>query len=313
MVIRDSVATPEARAKILEAFEHSLALGTEGGRMRALGTRYHFADAYKEMEDRGTFKTRVHQAEKNGVPVLLSALELADHRRDMGPYTYSSQMMLDPKKGGNIGFQDEWWRVYHGSIMPGNRYAMFDPASSKKRGSDFTAGFVVEACADRNYYIRDIIHDRLSLTERVNMAMSVHREWRPRTIGWEEYALTADVEAIRAEQDRSGYRFDLVSLGGSLAKPERINRLVPLFEQGRIRFPPRLLRMVRASGREEDLVRVFQEQEFKGWPYVAHDDLLDALARIEDPAMGIVFPQPQDYRSGRSLEEFADAPQHHLA
>jgi phage terminase large subunit-like protein len=295
LVTLDNVGSAEMRAKVLLAWENSLALTTEGGRAWHVGTKYHYADAYDEMGRRGTVKPRVHQAELGGVPVLLSRDQLEELRRDMGPYTFAAQMMLDPKSGDSIGFRDEWLRTWLGAIAPGNRYIIGDPANSKRKGSDFTSMWVVEACADQNLYVRDMVRDRLNLAERIDTLIRLVKLWQPKLVGWEEYGLMADVQAIEAAQAAQGYRFRVVPLGGKLAKDERIVRLVPRFARGGIWLPERLLKACRYSAKDEDLVKVFLDEEYRGWPYVAHDDMLDALSRIEDPELGVLWPREQGF------------------
>lgn len=295
VVTRESVTSPAMIAKTTEAWEHSLALTTEGGRQWHVGTRYHFADTYFEIVRRGAVVPRVYPAEVGGKAVLLDPAELETIRRDMGPYTYASQFMLDPKSGDSIGFQPEWLRYYHGNVR-GNTYVICDPANSKRKGSDFTVFAVLEACEDENLYLRDMIRDRLNLQERVEMAVMLHKQWKPLRFGWEEYGVMADIDALTMHQGAIGYRFPLTKLAGPLSKEERITRMVPVCARGGFWLPERLPRQCKYSGRLEDLVAVFRDEEFLGWPYTAHDDMLDALSRILDPEMGLVFPKSADSR-----------------
>lgn len=256
-----------------------------------IGTRYHYQDAYRDILERNTARPRVHPATGPNGPVLLTQEELDTKRQDMGPYTYSAQMELDPKGDDSIGFKKEWLRYYDGIVEAGNRYMLVDPANAKKKRSDYTAIWVIECSPDQNVYVRDIVRDRLNLAQRNEMVIDLHREWKPRRVGYEQYGMMADVEALRNEQERQGYRFEVVELGGRLSKEDRIMRLVPRFARGGIYLPHSINKMVRTSGREENMVDAFVNQEYLGWPYVGHDDLLDGLARMEDEDMKIVFPK----------------------
>jgi phage terminase large subunit-like protein len=291
LVTLDNVGSVDMRDKVVRAWELSISLGRVAGVERYVGTRYHYADAYQELERRGVVRVRKYPAEVDGRPVLMSAEDLAERRTAMGPYVYASQMMLDPKGGDSVGFRDEWWKTWLGVIMAGNRYLIVDPANSKRKGSDFTAMLVVEASPDGNLYLRDAIRDRLNLLERIEAAIGLHKLWRPLMTGWEQYGLQADIEALEAEQRRVGYRFPVTPLAGPLSKEDRILGLVPRFARGGIWFPERLVKPCRYSGRDEDLVRVFREEEYLGWPYVAHDDFLDTLARVEDPTLNVAWPK----------------------
>jgi phage terminase large subunit-like protein len=105
----------------------------------------------------------------------------------------------------------------------------------------------------------------------------------------------------------------VVSLAGKLAKEERIGRLIPLFAAGRVMLPPELHRACAYSGRTEDLVKVFWDEEYSGWPYVAHDDMLDALSRLMDAEMDVVWPMTSEAMADPRRSLRAVVPQRLLA
>ena len=90
--------------------------------------------------------------------------------------------------------------------------------------------------------------------------------------------------------ERMQYRFPIIELGGSMPKEDRIRRLVPVFAQGRVWFPQRMMK-VNYEGRAQDLVIEFFNDEFLTFPVSAHDDMLDCLARILDEELGARFPK----------------------
>ena len=296
VVTRESVNTPEMIKKTTEALELSYALGADGGVRRFIGTRYHFNDSYRTIMDRGTAKPRVYPATDdgtvNGVGVLYDAETIAEKRRDMGPFTFSAQLLLNPIADGVQGFKRDWLRHYgdiKGSLGM-NNYMLVDPATARKRDSDYTAIFVVGLHSDENYYVLDIVRDRLSLTERAEAVMRLHRKWKPLEVRYEQYGLMADTEYLRERMDRENYRFNLKEVGGQTAKVDRIRRLIPLFETGRV-FLPEALTMVDREGRARDLVREFIEEEYAAFPVGLHDDMLDAFARIVDPDLPLSWPR----------------------
>ena len=71
-----------------------------GGKQRYIGTRYHINDTYKTMMDRGSVKPRIYPAtingEADGEPVFLEKSRLMEKRRDIGPYTFGTQMLQNP-------------------------------------------------------------------------------------------------------------------------------------------------------------------------------------------------------------------------
>lgn len=291
-----SVNTPEMIAKTTEAWQLSLNLGAHGGKRRIIGTRYHAADTYKTILDQGSAEPRIYAATDNGKddgsPVFLTPEALAKKRQDMGPYVFACQMLQNPLADNAQGFNPAWFRGSRGEIdlQSANIYILVDPASSKKRYSDYTSMWVVALCRDQNYYVVDGVHDRLNLTERAETLFELHRTWGPTRVGYERYGMQADIEHIQYMQDQTGYRFQIFELAGTMNKNDRIRRLVPLFEQGRIYFPNELVKFDR-QGKRYNLVQDFFEQEYSCFPVSGHDDMLDCLARIVEPELGAVFPR----------------------
>jgi predicted phage terminase large subunit-like protein len=283
-----SVSTPEMIQKTTESWELSDNLGMEGGVFRVAGTRYHALDTYAEMMRRQVMHPRVYPATDDGTetgsPVLMSKATLADKRRVQGPYTFHTQMLLNPKGDETQGFRREWiaWlqgRIHSESL---NRYILCDPASEKKRSSDWTCFWVVGVGKDKNYVILDCVRDRLNLSERADTLFALHEKWQPDAVGYERYGLQADIQHIEFLQAQRNYRFRITEVGGQTPKIDRIKRLVPVFEQGRI-FLPRSIHRTMYDGTNKNLIDIFVEEELLQFPVSAHDDMLDALARILDP------------------------------
>lgn len=295
VVTKESVGTPDMIHKTTEAWELSRSLGTEGGRERYIGTRYHYNDSYKVIMERQAATPRIHPATKDGTvegkPVFLSKERLAKLRNDQGPFTFGCQQLLDPTADKAQGFAADWLRFYekHTEGQEMNRYILVDAASEKKRSSDYTAMMVVGLAPDQNYYVLDMVRDRLKLTERADALFALHRRWRPSGVGYERYGMMADIEHIKDRQNRENYRFPIVELGGSMPKPDRIRRLIPIFEQGRL-WLPMLLRKVDYEGIERELVSAFQDEEYRAFPVGLHDDMLDCLSRIVDPDLSALWP-----------------------
>jgi predicted phage terminase large subunit-like protein len=143
--------------------------------------------------------------------------------------------------------------------------------------------------ADRNVYVIDMVRDRLKLTERADLMFRWHRQYQPMAVVYEEYGLQADVEHFEDRMARENYRFTITRVGGKLAKNDRIRRLVPWFEKGRIFLPPKLDRKD-YEGRTVDLVQAFIREEYNPFPVGLHDDMLDALARLLEPDIPIAWP-----------------------
>ena len=308
VVTRESVNTPEQIAKTNEAWELSLNLGAEGGRRRYIGTRYHFNDAYKTMMDRQAAHIRTYPATDDGTitgaPVLLSQESLDSKRREMGPYVFGSQMLQNPLADAAMGFHSDWLRFYdtRPEIRGWNLYLLIDPAGAKKRSSDYTVMKVIGAAPDANLYLIDAVRDRMSLTERANTLMRLHRKYGSavKAVGYEQYGMQADIEHIKTVQERENYRFEITPLGGQMAKEDRIRRLVPKFAEHRFLLPRRLM-YVDYEGKAHDYVAEFIHDEYEAFPVSLHDDMLDCASRICDEALGVRFPQPEALDRGLTV------------
>lgn len=297
VVTEKSVTSPEMIEKTSHAFNLSSNLGMPGGVVRAAGTRYDLKDSYGDMIARGILIERRYAATQDGtdsgLPVFLSKEQLAQARKDQGPSVFAAQMLLDPRGDGANAFKREWveyWDAARPRARDGlNVYILVDPASSKKASSDYTAMWVIGLGADKCYYVLDLIRDKLSLRERGDTLLRLVRKWKPLSVGYEQYGLQADIEYLRERQQDEKCRFLIIPLKGALSKKDRINRLLPIFEQGRVLLP-QSVPYTDYENRTRDLVTSFVEEEFLGWPVPLHDDLLDALARILDEDLRCVWP-----------------------
>lgn len=290
VVTLDSVSTPEMCQKTTRAWEMSRNLGSEGGAVRYIGTRYSYNDSYGEMMRRGVVVPRIYPVyDSENKPVLLSLERIGQKRKELGPYVFSSQMLQNPVADEAQNFKEEWLQTWSAQNTKNLKiYILVDPASKKKKNSDYTAIFVVGLGIDQNYYIVDMIRDRMNLTERTQTLFGLHKMYLPVAVGYEEYGMQSDIEHIQYVMEQENYRFPVYPLGGNVGKEDRIRALVPVFEQGRVFLPQMCIRHTH-EGKVVDLTKVFIEEEYKTFPVGAHDDMLDALARILDHGKKGIF------------------------
>ena len=236
-------------------------------------------------------------------PQWYSREDLERIRSVIGPRDWAALYQQTPVPDGRSEFKKEWlrwWEPTDGAGM--NKYILCDPAGEKKKTSDRTAIWVIGLNTDGSYYGLDFVYDRLNLTERANEIIRLHRKWKPMRVGYEKYGKDSDIEAIKMVQNQQNYRFDIVPLSGRLKKEDRIRRLVPLFEQGKVYLPASLHRTC-WDERMVDLIELFRVEEYERFPVAAHDDGLDCLARITDEDLNAVFPieipDAPDHRYGR--------------
>lgn len=316
VVTVENVRSPEMISKTTESWELSINLGALGGKTRMIGTRYHYNDTYKAIMDRQAATPRIYPAtldgSVDGEPSLLEKPYLDEKRRRMGGYTFSCQMLQNPIADDAQGFKRNWLKFYDfndgGNL---NKYILVDAASEKKKTSDFTAMVVIGLGSDRNYYLLDVVRDRLNLTERANMLFHLHKKWKPIGVGYEKYGQMADIEHIKDRMTRENYNFDITQLGGRTPKNDRIRRLIPIVQEGRLYLPRELFKTIYDKTTIE-LIEEFLIQEYDPFPVGVHDDMLDSMSRILDEEMNTMFPivyneiykddyaAPQSYNKGSS-------------
>ena len=297
-VTQESVGTPEMIAKVTERWEGSRNLTSEGGVTRYIGTRWHHADTYREILDRGAAVERRYAVTKEGTadgePWLWTRRRVAEKYSEMGRRTFAAQMLQDPTAGGARDFDADWLRYYdpRDSAQGMNVYLVADPANAKKKVSDYSAFVVIGLATDNNMYVLDIVRDRLSLTERGDCLFALHRRWRPMRVGYERYGMQADIEYFHDRMRLENYRFEVIELAGTLSKADRIRRLIPICEAGRF-WLPHYLEKMDYEGKMVELIRQFVDHEYLAFPVAAHDDVFDAMSRIMDPDIGpLVWPRP---------------------
>lgn len=237
-------------------------------------------------------------------PERLSREQLDRDLLDMTPANYAGQMLQEPVPVGGGEFLPEWPQHYpQGSLKPKTMNVCIlidaaggDEATKKKRKtSDRTAMAVIGLAPDNNYYLLDLVIDRLNATERIDMLFILHRKWndlcgKPPKVGYEKYGLMTDTHYAKKRMNEEGYRFQLIELGGKMAKEERIRRMIPDLQKSRWYFPDSLL-YTDSEGRTLDMTKELLESEMSVFPRARYDDGLDAVSRIYDKEMAAIFPR----------------------
>ena len=302
VVTKDSVTTPEQIKKTDEAFKLSQFLGARGGVQWVTGTRYHFADQYEKMKATGAWKVRERVGVVDGVAVFLTQTELDDFKRkicDGSTYIYNCQMLLDPVAEEAQEFKRGWLRYYRTLPKSAMNYYLFcDPANAKKSlgsGSDYTVMWLWGLDPLGNYFLVDMVRERLNLFERWNtLKRFMMRHPHTTKVYYEEYGMQADIQHFNSKMKDDGVYFSIESMGGKLKKTDRIRKLIPLFEGGKVYLPESLA----ADSDGRNLIREFVEEEYLLFPYASHDDMLDAASRVRDENVEawppMEFPQDED-------------------
>lgn len=233
--------------------------------------------------------------------------EVLDQARiRLGEYNYAGQYLQEPVPLGGGMLKPSWVQFYNpGSIKPKkmNVVILVDPAGGdedekekKNKHSDWTVMVVVGLADDNNYYVLDMIRDRLNPTERIDTLFILHRKWnalcgKPPKVGYEKYSMQSDIHYVKTKKDTDTYHFPLITVAGPKSKTSRVSRLIPDMEYNRWYVPNSLI-YIDIEGRKWDLVKELLDTEMPTFPRSKHDDMLDALSRVYEEDLNMVFPRP---------------------
>ena len=279
LVTVESVNTPETMRKLRECYQMADNLGDRRGRRRVIGTIYHHADLHCWLEKQGVLKVRKYPAKVHGRGVYLTNEELDRKKRNQGEYIFSCQMMLSPISEDNQTFRREDLKFFKQVSHKMHYYILVDPAGKKNRTSDFTVMFVIGVDSRHNRYVLDMVREKLNLRERWERLKKLVLQYDPKLVGYEEYGMQSDIDYIQEKMTETGVHFKIEKVAGLASKEDRIRRLQPLFQEGRIILPATFYAFDQETLEKVDLVERFITDEYDAFPYSLHDDLLDCLSR----------------------------------
>jgi len=267
VVTQDHLADEQLK-KCTARFEMADNLGTRHGvRKWIAGTRYHFADTYGVIIDRGSAKPRIYAATEDGtlnatrtirgrngqpdkvVPnlVLLTEEHWAKIKRDQGLKTTNAQMLLNPVAGSEATFRPEGLRPYE--VVPRllNVYILVDPSKGSGQRSDRTAIPVIGIDTGGSKYLLDGVCHRMKLSERWKYVKQFKAYWEGISgvqmvrVGWERYGMQVDIEVVEDMMMEENNHFPIEELNtpkqGGHSKNDRIERLEPDIRNGRFYIP----------------------------------------------------------------------------
>lgn len=304
----NNVTSNEVIQNTTNALLTSFNLVSRNGKKRFIGTRYHTVDTYDYLIKNKIVKPRIYPATIDGTPdgepcEIITKEQLEEKRHEMTPFIFSAQMLLNPVSDDERRFNPQLFQYYDKASLDKltkNVYITVDAATSKKKGSDYSALAVMAVDALDNVYLVDLVKDKLNLDERKKKLFELVLKYKPLVVGYERYALMADTDYIRKCQETENIRFPIVELGGKLSKIERVDRFVPTFSNRKF-YIPESLEYRDYEGKSHDLIQELK-YEMINFPK-GHDDCIDAISRIKDPELGVITPNAAGANSG--VQEFA--------
>lgn len=328
VVTEKTTSTPEMMRKAEVQMRLSVNLGTDDGWQRIIGTIYRRGDFYTKCqkdandgiypyhvrvvpwfkgfytpEEATTLKVSEDYKALFGYrkPVLLTWEQILKKYKQMLDYIFRCQMELTPAEAAESDFREEWIKYYHNLPTERAKFLFIDPANEKKRDSDYTVMAVVSMDSNRNRFLEDMVRDRLDLGQRWQAIKKLLKDNAPiMTVFYESYGKDSDEYYFRQQMEAEGTYFNLVEIGGKTHKFDRIRRLVMPFRERRFFLPRKGIWYL-----GEDLVNTFIEEEYLPFPFCDTYDMLDAISRIEDPAVEEFIPVSQ-YGFGKKASEIQD-------
>lgn len=300
-VTEKAVSTPAQTKKVADCLKLSENLGERNGRKRYIGTRYSNSDPYDGLIKIGVIKVRTYPAEVDehgdfkigGIPVYLTREELDRKLTEMGEYIYSAQMGQHPSAKSFQQFTIQMLRHYSApEIIPQtlNKLIIADPARKVGVEYDYTVIQVWGLSARREYWMLDMVRDKIPLGDRWRIIRDFGQKYETRDLAYETLGNT-DLDYLNERQEAEGIYFNIIELKGNMSKHVKIGALHPLFKAGRI-ILPKVLVYKDILDQPHNLIYEFIYEEFVQIPYSAHDDMLDCMSRLLDRKVQDAVPFP---------------------
>ncbi len=254
VVTEKMVTNPEMITKVTERWELSDNLGTRGGKVSVIGTRYHFADTYGVMIERKVYIERRKPATDDGTfdgnPLLFTVEEWEEKKRNQSPHIVAAQHLLNPAAGKEATFQLDWLKTWLVRPKTMNVYILVDPAKGPHASGAKTANTAMAViCIDAagNKYLCDGYRHKMDLGERWVALRNLYRKWAKMPgvqcvfVGYEQFGMQTDLEYMEERMRIERVAFPIEELSwpreGPASKKARIERLVPDIRMGRFRIP----------------------------------------------------------------------------
>jgi predicted phage terminase large subunit-like protein len=211
-------------------------------------------------------------------PERLTAEFLEKTRRVMGSYLFANQYLNEIIPDDEKRFKAHWLKYYKELPINVHHFAFIDPAIGQKKHHDYTGVAVVAVDSDGNWYLRMAKRLRLTPTEIVDLMFNLTHEFQLKGLGVEIVAYQeALLYLVDQEMKRRQKTLPVKDVRrSSQSKEVRILGLVPRFEWGRIFLSQGLIDF---------------EDEYSTFPRGRFDDILDALASLEEL---VFYPRKQE-------------------
>ena len=273
--MKSSVWEQILRPALADQKGHAMFIGTPMG-------RNHFYDLFKyaELSDDVTYKAWHFTSYDNP---LLDPDEIDTAKQSMSSYAFRQEFLASFEALGSEIFREEWIKMSPEEPEDGDFYIAVDlagfadvagNATGKNKKLDETAIVIVKANTE-GWWVADIIHGRWDIKKTAKKIFEAVAHYRPVSVGIEKGALKNAVLPYLTDMMKSGQRFFRVE-ELTHGNKKKIDRVVWAL-QGR--FEHHQITLAEGKWNTEFLDQLFQFPNA-----LVHDDLVDALAYIDQLA-----------------------------
>ena len=171
-------------------------------------------------------------------------------------------------------FKREYFKYYDTIKTDGmSIYTTVDLAVSQKKNADYSAIVTVGVNSENHWFVLDVEYGRYDPTTTMDAIFSAYEKWRPLAVGIETVAYQAALKHfLEKEMPKRNLFFRITELKAEKKKELRIDAMQPRFAVGSVWFRRGALWLDKL------------ESELLAYPNGAHDDVIDALAYMEQIA-----------------------------
>ncbi len=172
-------------------------------------------------------------------------------------------------------FKREFFRYYDKTpnLRELNIYTTVDLAISQKVNADCSAIVTVGVNSAGHWMVLDVEYGRYDPSTTMDAIFSAVQKWRPLCVGIEALAYQAALSHfLEKEMPKRGIFFRITPLKAEKKKELRIDAIQPRFAVGTVWFKRNAAWLDKIEG------------ELLSYPHGAHDDVIDALAYMEQLA-----------------------------
>lgn len=262
------------------------------------GTRYHFGDLYSYKKGDSNIRQKEVVLVKN-----LDKFIAGDDEQIMHPerftrkgilslmsnmWVFMCQMQQNPHDPSKMEFNESMIVYYDAIPSGGYNFLLVDPASARKKKSDFTVMLVIKVAWFKfphddapklRRFIIDGVRDKLNPKQRVDSAINLADKWKISGCAWEAITFQ-DSDCYYFEEARRAKQifFHPTKIKHhNTAKEDRIKALIPDYAQHLWVWPAKgkMIRRRQFDSKNYDMTEEL-EKELREFPLCEHDDLFDA-------------------------------------